>query len=133
MPLSKLARVKNIARSSLVTLPKFLQVQAKYKDTLKQIGRLNVIISETPSRPLINQRTVASRTHPLRGLHAASSKTEPLSCPAKNRSSLWRTGGAEESYGGDLSSYPDECIRHPKVIKGSAMTSRDSSVDNEEN
>lgn len=46
VPLSKLDRVKNIARSSLVTLPKFAQDQAKYKAMLRQIGRLNGILPE---------------------------------------------------------------------------------------
>lgn len=46
VPLSKLDRVKNIARSSLVTLPKFVQDQGKYKAILKQIGRLNGILPE---------------------------------------------------------------------------------------
>ncbi|CAM9114326.1 unnamed protein product, partial [Hapterophycus canaliculatus] len=41
VPLSKLDRVKNIARSSLVTLPKFVQDQQMYKAVLRQIGRLN--------------------------------------------------------------------------------------------
>lgn len=46
VPLSKLDRVKNIARSSLVTLPKFVQDQQKYKAILRQIGRLNGILPE---------------------------------------------------------------------------------------
>lgn len=50
IPLSKLARMKNIARSSLVTLPLFVQDQAKYKACLEQIGRLNGIIV-CPSPP----------------------------------------------------------------------------------
>lgn len=121
VPLSKLSKVKNIARTSLVTLPRFLQDQAKYKNTLKQIGHLNGIISETPSsRSLINQRIAASRTHPFRGLHAAASKTEPSSCPT------WRTRGAD-----DLSSYHAECKSHPTVIKGSDTIPHDSSVDTE--
>lgn len=44
VPLSKLDRVKNIARPSLVTLPKFVQDQGKYKAILRQIGILNGIL-----------------------------------------------------------------------------------------
>lgn len=46
VPLCKLDRVKNIARSSLVTLPKFIADQQKYKAMLRQIGRLNGILPE---------------------------------------------------------------------------------------
>lgn len=51
VPLSKLERVRHIVRSSLVTLPRFVQDQAKYKAILKQIGHLNGILPDNPRLP----------------------------------------------------------------------------------
>lgn len=61
IPLGKLGRMKNIARSSLVTLPLFVQDQVKYKAHLEQIGRLNGIMvcpSPPPSIPGYRKRSM---------------------------------------------------------------------------
>lgn len=49
--------MKNIARSALVTLPRFVQDQDKYKATLRQIGRLNGIL------PRAHHATVGPNNH----------------------------------------------------------------------
>lgn len=61
VPLSKLGRIKNIVRSSLVTLPLFVQDQVKYKTILEQIGRLNGIIRPSPLQPTPGSRRRATR------------------------------------------------------------------------
>lgn len=64
--MSKLDRVKNIARSSLVTLPKFVQDQVKYKAMLRQIGRLNGILpDDAHPAPGLKQTTRRRRTKSL--------------------------------------------------------------------
>ncbi|CAM9258070.1 unnamed protein product [Ascophyllum nodosum] len=66
VPLSKLARVKNIVRRSLVTLPKFVQDQAKYKATLRQIGRLNGILPAKLPLPSTRRRAISSSVGDLK-------------------------------------------------------------------
>lgn len=72
VPLSKLGRVKNIARSSLVTLPRFVRDQAKYKAILRQVGRLNGILPED--------------VHPEAGLKQTTRRRTKSLSPEKRRS-----------------------------------------------
>lgn len=96
MPLTKLARAKNIARSSLVTLPIFVQDQAKYKAMLQSIGRLNGIIKDNSplgvmpktkiGRAESIRRTAARRKAAIRG-KAQSSPSMSCGPPKPTESS----------------------------------------------
>lgn len=63
VPLSKLDRVRHIVRPSLVTLPRFVQDQAKYKAILRQIGRLNGIHLEAMHPGAGPKQTKQRRAH----------------------------------------------------------------------
>lgn len=89
--MSKLDRVKNIVRSSLVTLPGFVQDQAKYKGILRQIGLLNGIISEGlhpsvgPKQSIAKQaKDLSPNKRPSKTTKAATGKRTATSRPPKH-------------------------------------------------
>lgn len=63
VPLSKVDRVRHIVRPSLVTLPRFVQDQAKYRAILRQIGRLNGIYLEAVHPGAGPKQTRQRRAH----------------------------------------------------------------------
>lgn len=74
VPLSKLGRVKNMVRPSLVTLPRFVRDQAKYKATLRQIARLNGIL---PDGSLAEIGTKKNGGVPALGIATKTRRTVP--------------------------------------------------------
>lgn len=92
VPLSKLARVKNIVRTSLVTLPRFVQDQEKYRATLKQIGQLNGIISQGPTdtplptqpRKRLRRKTKNNANRPTRAAAMVGTSHTRATCGTKD-------------------------------------------------
>lgn len=93
--LKDLARVKNIARCSLVTLPKFVQDQSRYKHFLKQIGRLNGILPgdytlrSTPTEKEPRVRRASSRTR-----HLPACRKGKMKCRERRPICALSTGGS---------------------------------------
>lgn len=88
VPLSKLGRVKRIVRPSLVTLPKFVQDEEKYKTVLKQIGRLNGILPDNPQLGVHkkDEKQANSALPDKRGLVSGREASRRADCTSKELS-----------------------------------------------
>lgn len=78
--------MKRIVRPSLVTLPKFVQDQEKYKAVLKQIGRLNGILPKSPQLGVVpkkEERQANGVSPDKRGLVAGREASRRAACTPK--------------------------------------------------
>ena len=114
--------MKRIVRPSFVTLPKFVQDQEKYKAVLKQIGRLNGILPESPQLSVVlkkNERQsdgllpdkrdlAAGREASLRA--ACASKENPCGKSQSSKTAV-KPPGVVSSSGGVSNSTPNDTGR----------------------